>query len=74
MSKFTGLGARLHTGETSINFIGLRRRWFAFSGLLVIASIAALTLQGLHLGIEFKGGAEFTITKPSAQSSKLGQL
>lgn len=66
MSKFTGLGARLHTGETSINFIGLRRRWFAFSGLLVIASIAALTLQGLHLGIEFKGGAEFTITKPSA--------
>jgi preprotein translocase subunit SecF len=63
MSKFSGLGARLHSGETSIDYIGKRRRWYAFSGLLVIASIAALSLQGLHLGIEFKGGSSYTITK-----------
>jgi preprotein translocase subunit SecF len=64
MSKFSGLGARLHSGETSIDYIGKRRRWYAVSGLLVIASIAALSLQGLHLGIEFKGGSSYTITKP----------
>jgi preprotein translocase subunit SecF len=64
MSKFSGLGARLHSGETSIDYIGKRRRWYAFSGLLVIVSIAALSLQGLHLGIEFKGGSSYTITKP----------
>ncbi len=63
MSKFSGLGARLHSGETSIDYIGKRRRWYAVSGLLVIASIAALALQGLHLGIEFKGGSSYTITK-----------
>jgi preprotein translocase subunit SecF len=63
MSKLSGLGGRLHSGETSIDFIGKRRRWYAFSGLLIIASIAALSLQGLHLGIEFKGGASYTITK-----------
>ena len=63
MSKFSGLGARLHSGETSIYYIGKRRRWYAVSGLLVIASIAALSLQGLHLGIEFKGGSSYTITK-----------
>jgi len=63
MSKFSGLGARLHSGETSIDYIGKRRRWYAVSGLLVIASIAALSLQGLHLGIEFKGGSSYTITK-----------
>ena len=63
MSKFSGLGGRLYTGETSIDFIGKRRRWYALSGLLIIASIAALSLQGLHLGIEFKGGASFTVTK-----------
>ncbi len=63
MSKISGLGGRLHSGETSIDFIGKRRRWYALSGLLIIASIAALSLQGLHLGIEFKGGASYTVTK-----------
>jgi preprotein translocase subunit SecF len=63
MSKFTGLGARLHSGETSIDYIGKRRRWYAVSGLLIIVSLAALSLQGLHLGIEFKGGSSYTVTK-----------
>ena len=30
----------------------------------MIVSIAALSLQGLHLGIEFKGGSSYTVTKP----------
>ena len=66
MSKLTGLGGRLYTGETSIDIIGNKKRWYAFSGLLIILSIGALTLQGLHLGIEFKGGASYTITKSGA--------
>ena len=63
MSKFAGLGGRLYRGETSIDFIGKRRRWYGISGLLVIASIFALSVQGLHLGIEFKGGAAYTVTR-----------
>ena len=63
MSKFAGLGGRLYRGDTSIDFIGKRRRWYAFSGVLILASLLALTLQGLHYGIEFKGGSAFTVTK-----------
>ncbi len=63
MSKLSGIGGRLYRGETSVDFIGKRRRWYAFSGVLIIASALALSIQGLHLGIEFKGGSEFTITK-----------
>jgi preprotein translocase subunit SecF len=63
VTKFAGLGGRLYRGETSIDFIGKRRRWYAFSGILIIASALALSLQGLHLGIEFKGGSAFTVTK-----------
>lgn len=66
MSKLTGLGGRLYTGEKSIDIIGKKKRWYAFSGLLIILSIGALTLQGLHLGIEFKGGASYTVTKSGA--------
>ena len=61
MSKFSGLGGRLYRGETSVNFIGRRRRWYAVSGFLVLLSIGALAVQGLQLGIEFKGGSSFTV-------------
>jgi len=66
MSKMSGLGGRLYRGETAIDFIGKRRRWYSISALFVLASIAALSLQGLHLGIEFKGGSSFTVNQPTA--------
>ena len=66
MSILSGIGGRLYRGETSIDFIGKRRRWYALSGLVIIISAIVLGTQGLHLGIEFKGGAEFSITKVDA--------
>ena len=63
MSSLAGIGGRLYRGEKSIDFIGKRRRWYAFSGILIIASIFALSFQGLKLGIEFKGGSSFTVTQ-----------
>jgi preprotein translocase subunit SecF len=62
MSKLSGLGGRLYRGETSVDFIGRRRRWYTVSGVFVLISIAALVIQGLQLGIEFKGGSSFTVT------------
>jgi preprotein translocase subunit SecF len=61
VSKFSGLGGRLYRGETSVNFIGRRRRWYALSVFFVLLSIGALAIQGLQLGIEFKGGSSFTV-------------
>ncbi len=63
--KLTGLGGRLYRGETSINIIGARKKWFALSGIFVALSIFSLGVQGLHLGIEFKGGSAFTVTTTS---------
>lgn len=63
MSRLSGMGGRLYRGEKSFNIIANRRRWYALSGLVVILSAVALGIQGLHLGIEFKGGAQFTFTK-----------
>ena len=62
MSKLSGLGGRLYRGETSVDFIGRRRRWYMVSALFIVVSIGALAVQGLHLGIEFKGGSSFTVT------------
>ena len=64
MSSLSGIGGRLYRGETSIDFIGKRRRWYGISGIVIVLSAIVLGTQGLHLGIEFKGGAEFSISKP----------
>jgi len=63
MSKLSGLGGRLYSGETSFNFVGNRRRWYSISAIFILASIGALAIQGLHLGIEFKGGSSYTVNK-----------
>jgi preprotein translocase subunit SecF len=64
MSSLSGIGGRLYRGETSIDFIGKRRRWYGISGVVIAMSAIVLGTQGLNLGIEFKGGSEFSISKP----------
>lgn len=64
MAKYSGLGGRLYSGETSFNIIENRKRWYTISSLFILVSIGALFVQGLHLGLEFKGGASYTVTKP----------
>jgi len=59
MSKFGQLGAKLHRGEVSYDFIGHRKLWFTISLVLVVVSLAGLFVRGLALGIEFKGGVEY---------------
>jgi preprotein translocase subunit SecF len=66
MTKLSGLGGRLYSGETSFNIIGNRRRWYVISSIFILMSIGALVIQGLHLGIEFKGGSAYTVNKPGA--------
>jgi preprotein translocase subunit SecF len=66
MSSIKGLGGRLYSGETSINIVGNAKRWYIVSALFTLLSIGALTLQGLHLGIEFKGGSAYTFPTTTA--------
>ncbi len=66
MAHGTTLGARLYSGETSFDFIASRKRWYTLSTLLLAISIGTIVLQGLNLGIEFKGGSSYTITKAGA--------
>ncbi len=66
MSSVKGLGARLYSGETSFNIVGRAKRWYIVSSLFVLVSIGTLAIQGLHLGIEFKGGSSYSFTSTTA--------
>jgi preprotein translocase subunit SecF len=61
MSKLGQLGAKLHRGEVSYDFIGHRKFWFSLSLILVVISLGGLFARGLALGIEFRGGVEYTV-------------
>lgn len=63
MSKLGTLGARLHRGEVGYDFVGKRKIWYGVSILITILAIAGLFGRGLHMGIEFQGGAVFTTPK-----------
>ncbi len=63
MTTKVSFGDRLYRGEKSFNFVENRKRWYALSAILIIASIFALGVKGLELGIEFKGGSEFVVNK-----------
>lgn len=61
----TSFGRKIYSGQLSLTIIERRRRWFVIAGVILLASIAVLGFRGLNLGIEFRGGADFTI--PNAQ-------
>jgi preprotein translocase subunit SecF len=61
MSKLTTIGQRLYRGDVSINFVGRWKTWYIISGVILLVSVGALVGRGLNLGIEFKGGADFSL-------------
>jgi preprotein translocase subunit SecF len=52
---------RLYHGETDIDFIGRTKLWFAISVVFLVIGGVSLVSRGLNLGIDFKGGAIFTV-------------
>jgi preprotein translocase subunit SecF len=66
-----GLGARLYRGETSFDFVGRVRTWAVVSVALLLVSLGAVVLRGLELGIEFTGGAQFSVTAPTVGDSSV---
>ena len=73
MSRLGNLGQRLYTGQVSYDFVGRRRRWYAVSAAILVLSLGTLGVRGLNLGIEFKGGAEFSVPVASPSTASLSQ-
>jgi preprotein translocase subunit SecF len=63
--------ARLYRGETRFDFVGKRRIWFAISTIIIVLGIVSIIVRGgLNLGIEFKGGTEWTIAAPGVTQTQ----
>jgi SecD/SecF fusion protein len=51
-----------------IDYMGKRRLWFAISSVVLVIGIASLGIQGLNLGIDFKGGSQIDFKTAKALS------
>ncbi len=51
--------SRLYRGETRIDFIGSRKRWYLASGILILICVVSFVFRGFNYGVEFKGGSTF---------------
>src|SRR5579875_2761359 len=59
---------RLFRGETSFDFAGRWRRWFAISGIIIVAGIVSLGTRGLNFSIDFKGGTVWEVPSTASVS------
>lgn len=56
---------RVNRGETTIDFVGNRKRWLAISAVALLISLAALGVRQLNLGIDFVGGLAMQTPNPA---------
>src|SRR6266545_4705295 len=58
--RFMGASPVQHGKWLQLDFIGRRNVWFAISGAVIVLGVVSLAVQGLNLGIDFKGGTQIT--------------
>ncbi len=47
--------------NTKVDFIGIRKKFYVLSGIIIIAGIVSLSTKGLNYGVDFTGGRSFVV-------------
>jgi SecD/SecF fusion protein len=66
--KFMGAHGQQRGRWMQIDFVGKWRLWFVLSGIVLLIGAVSLGVQGLNLGIDFKGGTQISFTTPQPVS------
>lgn len=63
--------------DVNYEFVGMRRKFMSFSGILFVASLVLVFTRGLNFGIDFSGGTEIQVRfneKVPAAKLQQGQI
>lgn len=61
MSMYS-LGNDLYSGKKSFNIIGKRKLWYSIALFFIVVTALLLAFKPINLGIDFRGGSQFTIS------------
>ena len=71
MANFAKWGNDLYTGKRSYDFVGKYKVWFSIAVVAILLSIVVPFVKGgFNLGIDFRGGSEFTVS--NVQNTEAG--
>ncbi|MBR7829433.1 protein translocase subunit SecF [Actinospica sp. MGRD01-02] len=70
LENFRTLGNRLYSGETSVEVVGRRKRWFAAFGVVMLLALLGLGVRGLHFSVDFTGGSVLTVPTNSLSTTE----
>jgi preprotein translocase subunit SecF len=73
MFSFAEFGNDLYSGKRSFDFVGRRRLWYLLAAAAVVIAGLGLGLRGMETGVEFRGGADFTVTNVKDPSDIVGR-
>jgi len=74
MPSFATFGNELYTGKRSYDFVASKKIWFLVAAVAVALSILLPVAKGgFNLGIEFRGGSEFTVSNVKNTDPALGE-
>jgi preprotein translocase subunit SecF len=74
MASFATFGNDLYTGKRSYDFVASKKIWFLVAAVAVALSILLpIAKGGFNLGIEFRGGSEFTVSNVKDTDPGLGE-
>ena len=74
MNKLVTWGNELYTGKRSYPFTSKHRLWFSIAAVLVLLSILMPVVKGgFNLGIDFRGGSEFTVSNTTHTEQGIGE-
>ncbi|WP_104164589.1 protein translocase subunit SecF [Arthrobacter sp. SX1312] len=73
-TNFATFGNELYSGKRSYPFVAKRNLWFLIAGIaLLISIIIPVVKGGFNLGIDFRGGSEFTVSSTQDTDPAIGE-
>ncbi len=73
-TSFAKFGNELYTGKRSYNFVSSKKIWFIIAAVAVAIFILLPVVKGgYNLGIDFRGGSEFTVSNVKTTDSAPGE-
>jgi preprotein translocase subunit SecF len=73
MSSVGSALRRVYRGETTVDFYGKRKTAFTLSGVFLVATVVLLVINGLSLGIDFRGGVAWEAPASAEMTEAVAQ-